>query len=126
MGTTSATGIGREAGLRRRAAGSSPSPGATTGRATPATPTSPTSTSPPCPPQPWAKRRPTRSGSTPTPPAGAGFGDKTPQDNFEFLRPDSQGEHARVDLLTVLTEQVGQDHAEGPAMEGSLGADTRR
>lgn len=57
--------------------------------------------------------------------AGRGwFVDKTPSNDSEFTRRGNQGEQHRMDLLTVLTHEVGHplghDHVEGGAMAETL------
>jgi membrane-associated phospholipid phosphatase len=57
------------------------------------------------------------------------FVDPTPWDDSEFATPGNQGEAGRMDLLTVLTHEVGHllghDHDEGGVMAESLTAGTR-
>jgi uncharacterized delta-60 repeat protein len=56
------------------------------------------------------------------------FVDKTPRSDSEFRTPGNQREQGRMDLLTVLTHEVGhllgQDHGEG-VMDETLSAGTR-
>jgi hypothetical protein len=58
------------------------------------------------------------------------FVDRTPRSDAEFTRRGNQGEQNRMDLLTVLTHEVGhllgQDHAATGVMQETLAAGTRR
>jgi hypothetical protein len=63
----------------------------------------------------------------------AGFGwfvDRTPRSDAEFTRRGNQGERNRIDLLTVLTHEVGHllgaDHDAGGVMQETLDAGVRR
>jgi hypothetical protein len=63
--------------------------------------------------------------------AGHGwFVDPTPWDDAEFATPGDQGEQHRMDLLTVLTHELGHllghDHTEDGVMEEALVAGNRR
>jgi uncharacterized delta-60 repeat protein len=57
------------------------------------------------------------------------FVDRTPRSDREFTRPGNQGERNRMDLLTVLTHEVGHllghDHDDGGVMAETLAAGTR-
>src|SRR4029079_12575430 len=56
--------------------------------------------------------------------------DRTAPNDSEFTRRRNQGEKDRMDLLTVLTHEVGHllgyDHAAGGVMEETLDAGLRR
>ena len=58
------------------------------------------------------------------------FVDRTPRTDAEFTRHGNQGEKNRMDLLTVLTHEVGHllgaGHAAGGVMEETLDAGVRR
>ena len=57
------------------------------------------------------------------------FVDRTPRNDSEFTRRGNQGEQNRMDLLTVLTHEVGHllgyDHEAGGVMQETLAAGTR-
>jgi hypothetical protein len=57
------------------------------------------------------------------------FVDKTPWDDAEFIRKGNQGEQGRMDLLTVLTHEVGhllgKEHEAGGVMQETLAPGTR-
>jgi hypothetical protein len=57
------------------------------------------------------------------------FADRTPRSDSEFTRRGNQGERNRMDLLTVLTHEVGHllgyDHKAGGVMRETLTAGTR-
>jgi membrane-associated phospholipid phosphatase len=57
------------------------------------------------------------------------FVDHTPRRDGEFVRPGNQGEKNRMDLLTVLTHEVGHllgyEHEAGGVMQETLSAGTR-
>jgi membrane-associated phospholipid phosphatase len=58
------------------------------------------------------------------------FVDRTPRNDSEFTRPGNQGERNRMDLLTVLSHEVGHllghDHEAAGVMQETLDAGTRR
>ena len=58
------------------------------------------------------------------------FVDRTPRSDTEFTRRGNQGERNRMDLLTVLTHEVGHllgaDHDAGGVMQETLDAGVRR
>jgi hypothetical protein len=57
------------------------------------------------------------------------FVDPTPSDDSEFTTPGNQGEHDRMDLLTVLTHEIGHllgyEHEVSGGMQETLTAGTR-
>jgi membrane-associated phospholipid phosphatase len=58
------------------------------------------------------------------------FVDRTPRSDLEFSQRGNQGEQNRMDLLTVVTHEVGHllgyDHAAAGVMQDTLDAGTRR
>jgi hypothetical protein len=58
------------------------------------------------------------------------FVDRTPRSDSEFTRRGNQGERNRIDLLSVLTHEVGHvlgaEHAAGGVMQETLDAGVRR
>jgi hypothetical protein len=57
------------------------------------------------------------------------FMDRTPRNDSEYRRKGDQGEQNRMDLLSVLTHEIGHllghDHAEGGVMGESLAPGVR-